>query len=196
VGKEGLESFEAILVWLIPLLFSFPLYALGLLTEVAGDYVTYFIYIACSITLTRYNQRTLAEIGLTTKAMLPSLGLSGVLVAAALLRNLIFRHSQFPSSIDYWTVVNGLFYCEFGGFGQEIIFRGLMLYSLQRWKGWKVALIVSSVLFGLMHVRQGVIGIVGTTVVGLYWGWVALQTRNIIGISIVHGLYNSLFAFT
>lgn len=112
------------------------------------------------------------------------------------LKNLIFTGLEVSPDANSWaSVAYGLFYWMFGGLGQEVLFRGLILFSLQRWKGWKIALVVSSVLFGLMHVRQGVTGGMGTILIGGYWGWVALKTRNIIGTSIAHGFYNFIFTF-
>jgi len=197
MSKENwLESLEAVLVFVVPLLFVIPFYVLGFLTEVSGDFIMYSIYIACSVLLTRYNGRSLTEIGLTHKGLLPSLRFSGIPVAAAFLRSLIFADLKLSPDVNSWAnVAYGLFYWMFGGLGQEVLFRGLILFSLQRWKGWKIALVISSVLFGLMHVRQGVTGVVGTILIGGYWGWVALKTRNIIGTTIAHGFYNFIFAF-
>jgi membrane protease YdiL (CAAX protease family) len=187
---------EAVLVFAVPLLSAIPFYALGFLTEVSANYITYSIYIACSVLLTKYNRRQLAEIGLTRKGLLASFGYSGVLVAAALLRSLIFSGLEISPDANSWAnVAYSLFYWMFGGLGQEILFRGLILFSLQRWKGWKIAVAVSSVLFGLMHVRQGVTRVIGTIIIGGYWGWVALKTRNIIGTTLAHGLYNFIFNF-
>lgn len=165
--ENWLESLEAVLVFVVPLLFVIPFYVLGFLTEVSGHYIIYSIYIACSVLLTKYNGRSLAEIGLTRKGLLPSFGYSGILVAAAFLRSLIFADLEISPDANSWAnVAYGLFYWMFGGLGQEVLFRGLILFSLQRWKGWKIALVVSSVLFGLMHVRQGVTGVMGTILIG------------------------------
>jgi len=194
--ENWLESLEAVLVFAAPLLFVIPFYVLGFLTEVLGNFIVYSIYIACSVSLTKYNGRSLADIGLTRKGLLPSLGYSVILVAAAFLRRLIFADLKLsPDANSLESIAYGLFYWMFGGLGQEVLFRGLILFSLQRWKGWKIALVISSVLFGLMHVRQGVTGIMGTILIGGYWGWVALETRNIIGTTIAHGCYNFVFTF-
>ena len=194
--ENWLESLEAVLVFVVPLLFAIPFYVLGFLAEVSGNYIIYSIYIACSILLTKYNGRSLAEIGLTHRGLLSSFGYSGILVAAAFLGSLISAELKISPDANSWVnIAYGMFYMVFGGLGQEILFRGLILFSLQRWKGWKIALVVSSVLFGLMHVRQGVIGVMGTFLVGGYWGWVALKTRNIIGTTIAHGFYNFIFSF-
>jgi membrane protease YdiL (CAAX protease family) len=190
-NKNWLESLEAILVFVVPLLFAIPLYMLGFLTEVSGNYVTYTIYITCSIALTKYNGRSLKEIGLTRKELLPSLGLSGVTVLASFLIRLISAELQLsPEANSGVAVAQGLLFWTVSGLGQEILFRGLIFFSFYRWKGWKTALLVSSVLFGLMHVKQGITGIIFTVLIGGYWGWVAFKTKNIIGTSIAHSLFN------
>jgi len=197
MSKENwLESLEAVLVFVVPILFVIPFYVSGFLTEVSGNYIIYSIYIACSVLLTKYNGRSLAEIGLTQKGLLPSFGYSVIPVAAAFLRSLIFADLEIsPNANSCANFAYGLFYWMFGGLGQEVLFRGLIFFSLQRWKGWKIALVVSTVLFGLMHVRQGVTGVIGTILIGGYWGWVTLKTRNIIGTTMAHGFYNFIFTF-
>ena len=194
--KNWLESLEAILVFVLPLLSAIPLHVMGVLSEVSGNYVTYAIYITCSIALTKYNGRALREIGLTLKGLLPSLGLSGVTVLASFLVRLISAELQFsPEANSGVAVAQGLLFWTVSGFGQEVLFRGLVFFSFYRWKGWKTALLVSSVLFGLMHVSQGIAGIVFTILIGGYWGWVAFKTKNTIGTSIAHSLFNFFFTF-
>jgi len=119
MGREKwLESLEAILVFVVPLLFLIPFYMLGYLTEVSGNYISYAIYIACSMALTKYNGRSLAEIGLTRKGLLPSLGLSGVLVAAAFLRRLMFADLKLSPDVNSWVAVAlGFFYWAVSGLG-------------------------------------------------------------------------------
>jgi membrane protease YdiL (CAAX protease family) len=194
--KNWLESLEAILVFVVPLLCAIPLYVMGVLTEVSGNYVMYTIYIMCSIALTECNGRSLREIGLTRKELLPSLGLSGVTVLASFLVRLISAELQFsPEANSVVAVAQGLLFWTVSGLGQEILFRGLIFFSFYRWKGWKTALLVSSVLFGLMHVKQGITGIIFTILIGGYWGWVAFKTKNIIGTSIAHSLFNFFLTF-
>jgi membrane protease YdiL (CAAX protease family) len=183
-----------------PYLYSlrFPFYALGFLTEVSGHYVLYTIYIAGSIIQTKCNGRSLAEIGLTRKGLLPSLGDSILLVVAAFVARFIVADLELsPDANSLGAVIYNLFYSSLSGFGQEILFRGLILFSFDRWKGWKVALAVSTVLFGLIHLQryQSVSGLFLISMVGALWGWIALKTKNIVGTAIAHSLFNYLFAF-
>jgi len=194
--KNRLESLESILVFVVPLLSAIPLYVMGVLTEVSGNYVTYAIYITCSIALTKYNGRSLREIGLTRNELLPSLGLSGITVLAPFLVRLISAELQFsPEANSGVAIAQGLLFWTVSGLGQEILFRGLIFFSFYRWQGLKTALLVSSVLFGLMHVKQGITGIIFTILIGGYWGWVAFKTKNIVGTSVAHSLFNFFFTF-
>lgn len=189
---------EALLVFSVPLVFAVPLYMFGFLTEVSGNYVLYTIYITCSILLTIRNGRSLAEIGLTRKGLFPSLGNSVALVTAAFVTRFIVADLRLAPEASSWpTVAYNLFFWSLSGFGQEILFRGLILFTFNRWKGWKAALLVSTILFGPIHIQryQSVSGILLVSIVGLCWGWIALKTRNIVGTSVAHSLYNFLFAF-
>lgn len=196
-NENWLESLEAILVFVVPLLFIIPFYASGFVTQVSGECIMYTIYIASSIGLTKYNRRSLAEIGLTRKGLLPSLGNSLLLVLAFALTRFIAADLKLSPDVNSLEIVAfNLFRWALSGLGQEIIFRGLILFSFERWKGWKVALLVSTILFGPVHVlRYGILGIVLVSVIGGFWGWIALKTKNIIGTTIAHFLFNFLFAF-
>jgi membrane protease YdiL (CAAX protease family) len=50
------------------------------------------------------------------------------------------------------TFAYNLFYWGLSGLGQEIIFRGLILFSFYRWKGERVALLVYSAFYGCSHI--------------------------------------------
>lgn len=196
--KNGLESFEAILVFVMPLLFIIPFYVSGFLTQVMGECIMYTVYIVSSVGLTKYNKRSFAEIGLTRKGLLSSLGNSIVLVLAFSLTRFIVADLKLSPYVGLWDVIAfNLFLWALSGLGQEIVFRGLILFSFTRWKDWKVALLVSTILFGMIHVLRypSISGIVLVSVIGGFWGWIALKTKNIVGTTIAHFLFNFLFAF-
>jgi len=197
-NESWLESLEAILVFVVPLLFIIPFYASGFVTQVSGEFIMYTVYFAGSIGLTKYNRRSLAEIGLTRKGLLPSLGNSLLLVLAFALTRFMVADLKLSPHVSLWEIVAfNLFLWALSGLGQEIIFRGLILFSFDRWKGWKVALLVSTILFGLVHVLRypSILGIVLVGVLGGFWGWIALKTKNIVGTTIAHFLFNFLFNF-
>jgi membrane protease YdiL (CAAX protease family) len=171
-------------VFVVPFLFIIPFYVSGFVTQVLGECIMYTVYIVGSVGLTKYNKRTLGEIGLTRKGLLPSLGNSMLLVLAFALTRFIVADLKLSPDVNSWEVVAfNLFLWALSGLGQEILFRGLLLFSFNRWKGWKVALLVSTILFGLIHVLRypTISGIVLVSVIGGFWGWIALKTKNIVG---------------
>jgi len=101
-GKEWRECLEALLVFSVPLVFAVPLYMFGFLTEVSGNFVLYTIYIACSILLTLRNGRSLAEIGLTRKGLVPSLGNSVAFVVAAFVTRFIAAGLRLAPEASSW----------------------------------------------------------------------------------------------
>lgn len=83
-------------------------------------------------------------------------------------------------------------------FGEEFVYRGLIQNQLSKLFGGTnyapyMALIVTSVLFGLAHRYQGVSGMLTTGLMGLIIGWLFIKSPNRLWLCIlVHGLYDTL----
>jgi membrane protease YdiL (CAAX protease family) len=83
-------------------------------------------------------------------------------------------------------------------FGEEMLVRGFMMNRLARLFGsttgaWIAALLLSSVVFGLMHIYQGTMGVVATGVAGLLFGTAYLLTgRNLWVTILAHGVIDTL----
>jgi len=119
-NESWLESLEAILVFVVPLLCIIPFYASGFVTQVSGEFIMYTVYIVGSIGLTKYNKRTLAEIGLTRKGLLPSLGNSLLLVLAFALARFIVADLKLSPDVNSLEIVAfNLFRWALSGLGQE-----------------------------------------------------------------------------
>lgn len=81
----------------------------------------------------------------------------------------------------------------FAGFGEELLFRGL----IQNWLGGLLpgeignyaGLIVTSILFGLLHWLTTTYAVLATSV-GLYLGALWLATGNLLVPAVVHTLYD------
>lgn len=71
---------------------------------------------------------------------------------------------------------------------EEILFRGLILGTLGDAMPKWIALILSSVAFGAVHVNP--IGIVYATIFGFLLGWIFIRTKSVLTCIIVHALYN------
>jgi membrane protease YdiL (CAAX protease family) len=84
------------------------------------------------------------------------------------------------------------------GFGEEMIFRGFLMAGLARCLGasrtaWAASLVLSSLIFGLMHIRNGwgavlSTGITGAVLAGLY----LLSRRSIWAAYFAHGTVDTL----
>jgi membrane protease YdiL (CAAX protease family) len=85
-----------------------------------------------------------------------------------------------------------------GAFGEELVYRGYLMNRVAELAGggrraWAMSLIVVSVLFGVMHLYQGISGIVVNMAAGLIYGALYLQTgRNLWLSIIVHGVYDTV----
>ena len=182
----------------VPFMIGLALYLHGLMDEVIGHYAVYTVYIVGSMALTKRNGRAQSEIGLTSKGFKSSFVDSVAFVvgifAARLFRGSLVLSGDVFSSASF---VYNLFYWGLSGIGQEVVFRGLILFSFYRWKGERAALIVSSALFMIVHVLEypNPLSLLMFGAEGLYWGWVALRTRNIVGVAVSHTLFNFTFSY-
>lgn len=82
---------------------------------------------------------------------------------------------------------------------QELVFRAFLINSLDmflgrnRWSTW-VAVIISAIIFGLLHAWQGVGGILFTAIIGLIFGIAyILNARQIWPLIFAHGLIDTVF---
>lgn len=186
------------MVFIVPILLIIPFYVTGLLEESSANLILYGTYIILSIAVTKHNRRSLEEIGITRKRLFPCVGNSVLLVLASVVARFILTDLRLSPDVSSWTAVTyNILFWTLSGVGQEILFRGLILFSFKRWKGWKVALLISSVLFGLVHILryQSISGIMVEIIIGVAWGWIALEYENMVGPAVAHSLFNFLFSF-
>ncbi len=79
-------------------------------------------------------------------------------------------------------------------FGEEVIYRGFLMTRLAELFGndkaaWRLALILSSIIFGLIHYQWGVTGIVQTGFMGLALGMAYLMVRRNLWVNILAHAY-------
>ncbi|MEO1136083.1 MAG: type II CAAX endopeptidase family protein [Pseudomonadota bacterium] len=83
-------------------------------------------------------------------------------------------------------------------FFEEIVYRGFLLGRLLDVAGGGLAAVLAmsflhAVLFGLLHIYQGPLGVISTGIVGFVFGiFFALQGRNLWALILVHGLIDTL----
>lgn len=82
--------------------------------------------------------------------------------------------------------------------GEELLFRGFIMNYLAKklggtTKSWVLAIVISSLIFGLAHFWQGARGIVGASVLALIWGSAYYRCgRNLWPTIIAHSVGNTI----
>jgi membrane protease YdiL (CAAX protease family) len=74
--------------------------------------------------------------------------------------------------------------------GEEIAFRGFLIWYLQSLAGLGAALLVSSILFGIAHGYLGRVGIVFATIAGLVLGSAYVASGSLLLVIWMHASYN------
>ncbi len=72
------------------------------------------------------------------------------------------------------------------GVCEEIIYRGYLLAYFGTWFDWPLALLFSSLVFGLGHAYQGPAGVLKTALVGATFGWLVLSTGSVWASMVLH----------
>jgi membrane protease YdiL (CAAX protease family) len=75
------------------------------------------------------------------------------------------------------------------GLGEELLFRGVVQGTLDRWLGSWPGLAAASLLFGLMHPFSLTYVLVAAGF-GAYLGWLWTTTDNLLVVIVAHGLYD------
>jgi membrane protease YdiL (CAAX protease family) len=89
------------------------------------------------------------------------------------------------------SVIDLLGISALAGLGEEVLFRGVMLGTLEAWIGWVGAFILTSVLFGLLHAVTLTYTLLAT-LAGLYLGIICRWSSppNILIAVVAHALYD------
>jgi uncharacterized protein len=72
---------------------------------------------------------------------------------------------------------------------EEILFRGVLCYSLESQWGWRVAVGISAIVFGLFHIAGYPPGPMGAAMAGIYGvllGWLRRRTGGLLWPTIAH----------
>lgn len=72
------------------------------------------------------------------------------------------------------------------GVCEEVLFRGFLLWYFAVWTGTAVALILSSLVFGLGHIYLGTKNVPKTAGAGLVMAWLALASRSLWPAILIH----------
>jgi membrane protease YdiL (CAAX protease family) len=75
--------------------------------------------------------------------------------------------------------------------GEELLFRGLLLTYVRRLSGsWVVAVAVTSFLFGVLHIPQGLLAVAQITGMAAVLGVFFILSRSLLAVIVAHFLFN------
>jgi len=143
------------------------------------------------------------------RTLLIGLGISVVyqLFSIGLLVPLLYQLTNTPLDLSQFDSMRGNFAnliiglivsWTLAGFGEEMAYRGYVLNRLadlfgKGQLGWGIGIVVSSVLFGLGHLYQGVVGVIETFVFGTVMAGLYLAGKRNLWLPIfVHGLNDTI----
>lgn len=156
-------------------------------------YLLMTVVIVVIFTLAR--RRSFPDIGLSTKNLGKVLIFSLIMLVVTFTINLLalyLKISPYPIKIEISSLKVALFIIGVGainpGMIEELLFRGFVLSKLERFIDWKWALLISAVLFGIIHIGQGIFAVIGSIYLGLLFGYVFYCVRSIIPLVTGHGV--------
>ena len=151
--------------------------------------MTYFYFLGGSlfIGLRRWK---LDRLGLSRKGMGMSLLFGLVFILG---RSLAYLSTNLPLESKPFSLprIAGeiLFYFVLVGFVEEFLFRGLIYRALEDWRGVRLAIWGSTLIFGIYHIgSQGLLGALGTAIIGLIFAVIRWRAGGILGLAFIHGL--------
>lgn len=140
---------------------------------------------------------------------IPRFGVKSVWIVAAVLMPLLvlllsmavggrWEINYFDTETTLATITGAVvFYGMATGMVEELIFRGIIMGCLEKRFGIRIAVIVPSVLFGLLHIIGNDLDFVSTiqlliagSMVGILFSLIAYESDSIWNNAIVHGIWN------
>jgi membrane protease YdiL (CAAX protease family) len=91
-----------------------------------------------------------------------------------------------PGSVPLFALACGLYLLYYAGY--EVLFRGFLLFGSERRLGTWPAILVTTLATTLVHVTRPASEYAAAFVAGLVFGYVALRTRSIWGVLVLHFL--------
>ena len=157
-------------------------------TPIQSAVYVYLIVGALFIGLRRWSWD---QLGLNRKGIGFALACGLVLIAGRLL---VVLATSIPLSFQFATIERiigeTIYYLLLVGLGEELIFRGLMYRALDEWRGTRLAIWGSSLGFALFHLGHGDPTIAVAFFIGAVFAAIRWRTGGIVGLILVHALYD------
>lgn len=155
--------------------------------------VIYTPLLIAALEVVRITGYSLKQIGLTLKKVQVQLlvALSGF--AIGVVEYFILKPvPMIPELTWQGILLPALIFLLFTGFVEEFIFRGVLQNTaLEEYGNWGIIYI--SLLFAIVHmIHHSPLDIAFVFIVAVYFGWVVKKTGSLLGVSLAHGIANSI----
>lgn len=138
----------------------------------------------------KFKKTPLSDIGIKRKGFRRSILYSTIFIIIFLIYGILNYHQRVNLENSTLGIFLGGLYCIFIiALGEEMWARGITFNLLEKLKGGNFALVISSLIFGIFHIRHGVDAIIFGLIFGLCFGFVRLKTKNILGLILSHGFF-------
>jgi membrane protease YdiL (CAAX protease family) len=157
-------------------------------TPIQAAVYVYLIAGALFIGLRRWNWD---QLGLNRKGVGFALACGTAVIVGRLI---VLLGTSLPLSFQFATLDRVIgettYYLLLVGLGEELVFRGLMYRALDEWRGTRWAIWGSSLGFGVFHLGHGDPTIVVAVFVGALFAAIRWRTGGIVGLIVVHAMYD------
>jgi membrane protease YdiL (CAAX protease family) len=149
-----------------------------------------YVYLLAGTLFIGLRRWNLGQLGLNRQGIGLSLACGAAVIAIMVLGRLTIDLPGEPRPLTFGRLAGNIaFYFGVVGLIEELLFRGLIYYALDEWRGARWAVVGSSLAFGLYLIGwQGPLGALGTGIFGLLFGLIRWRAGGVTGLIFVHGL--------
>ncbi len=194
LGLYGVAAFNQFVLMLLPLVL-----------RMVSMILIYWLIALIPIIVMQVNKDTLADYGFSKDKKIFQI-IAGILIGVAMsfILTLIPHLLGFGEYVDsgkryeyLWQFIYEFFYCIFAvGFVEEFVFRGFVYEKIKSISQKDmIAIIGSSVLFGVFHLFSGnIVQMIMTACIGAFFCFCRLKVKNCSTLSLIigHGVYDAL----
>jgi len=150
-----------------------------------------YVYLIAGALLIGLRRWSWDQLGLNRKGIGFALACGAVVILGRLV---VLVATSIPLGFQFATLdrIAGetAYYFLLVGLCEELVFRGLMYRALDEWRGTRWAIWGSSLGFGLFHLGHGDPTIVVAVFIGALFAAIRWRTGGIVGLIVVHALYD------
>lgn len=174
---------------------------------IAGVMYFSLFLVLLKMVLERMMHLNVVDFGILPFSVKPLWLLTGILLPLSIIGiyilfvpgELIF--TEMSSLKKFETLISGVLFTGIAtGFVEEMAFRGVLLHSLEKAWNTKTAVIVSSFLFGIVHILGGgfslvscLMTVLSVTIIGIAFSLITIATGTVWNSVFVHAIWNFVF---